>query len=336
MGNCTHKRPLHGHCAPPLQKPGQSACTFGLTSCGFMGKTRLVVPEGLACMALREFLQKECGFSTTLWKKLRRSGTFSLNGLPADATLVCVKGGDELRWQLPEESRTAPEDLPLDILYEDAALLIVNKPAGMLVHPTGGEHHHTLANAVLFHYEAHGEKHAFHPVHRLDRWTSGLVLIAKEAQMQHLLSAPDAIERIYLAVIEGALPEPCGTIAAPIARRPGSIIERMVSPAGKRAVTHYATLAERGGLSLLALRLATGRTHQIRVHLAHLAHPLLGDDLYGGRTDRIARQALHAHRLRLRHPSSGEEITVHAPLPADMSAFFPEIPGSFSLFTKDS
>ena len=301
-----------------------------------MGKTRLIVPEGLTCMALREFLQKECGFSTTLWKKLRRSGTFSLNGLPANAARTRIKSGDELCWHLAEESRIAPENIPLDILYEDAALLIVNKPAGMLVHPTGGEYSHTLANAVLFHYEAHGEKHAFHPVHRLDRQTSGLVLIAKESHVQHLLSAHNAIERIYLAVIEGKLPEPCGTIAAPIARRPGSIIERMVSPAGKCAVTHYATLAERGGLSLLALRLATGRTHQIRVHLAHLAHPLLGDDLYGGRTDRIARQALHAHRLRLRHPSSSEEITVQAPLPADMSAFFPEICSNFSLFTKDS
>ena len=216
-----------------------------------MGQTRLVVPEGLTCMALREFLQKECGFSTTLWKKLRRSGTFSLNGLPANAARTRIKSGDELCWHLAEESR-------ID------ALLIVNKPAGMLVHPTGGEYSHTLANAVLFHYEAHGEKHAFHPVHRLDRQTSGLVLIAKEAHVQHLLSAHNAIERIYLAVIEGKLPEPCGTIAAPIARRPDSIIERMVSPAGKCAVTHYATLAERGGLSLLALRLATGRTHQIK------------------------------------------------------------------------
>ena len=298
-----------------------------------MSQTILRLPEGMPAMELREFLQKECGFSTTLWKRLRRSGTFLLNGRSVNAACACIQGGDELRWQLPEESRTAPEDLPLDILYEDAALLIVNKPAGMLVHPTGGEYSHTLANAVLFHYEAHGEKHAFHPVHRLDRQTSGLVLIAKESHVQHLLSAHNAIERIYLAVIESSLPESCGTIAAPIARRPGSIIERMVSPEGKCAVTHYTTLAERGGLSLLALRLATGRTHQIRVHLAHLAHPLLGDDLYGGRTDRITRQALHAHRLHLRHPSSGEEITVHAPLPADMSAFFPEIYDNF-LFSQ--
>ena len=298
-----------------------------------MGKTRLVVPEGLTCMALREFLQKECGFSTTLWKKLRRSGTFSLNGLPANAARTRIKSGDELCWHLAEESRIASENIPLDILYEDAALLIVNKPAGMLVHPTGGEYRHTLANAVLFHYEAHGEKHAFHPVYRLDRQTSGLVLIAKEAHVQHLLSAHNAIERIYLAVIEGKLPEPCGTIAAPIARRPGSIIERMVSPEGKRAVTHHVTLHQADGLSLLALRLATGRTHQIRVHLAHLGFPLLGDALYGGRTERLARQALHAHCLCLRQPLSGEELTVRAPLPSDMAALFPKIAADF-LFSQ--
>ena len=298
-----------------------------------MGKTRLIVPEGLACMALREFLQKECGFSTTLWKKLRRSGTFSLNGLPANAARTRIKSGDELCWHLAEESRIASENIPLDILYEDAALLIVNKPAGMLVHPTGGEYSHTLANAVLFHYEAHGEKHAFHPVHRLDRQTSGLVLIAKESHVQHLLSAHNAIERIYLAVIEGKLPEPCGTIAAPIARRPGSIIERMVSPAGKCAVTHYETLAERSGLSLLALRLATGRTHQIRVHLAHLGFPLLGDDLYGARTEHIRRQALHAHLLHLRHPLDGKTLTIEAPLPPDMAALFPKLPTNF-LFSQ--
>ena len=270
-------------------------------------------------------------------QKLIKEGGVLVDGKSRKASYP-LTAGERLSVTLPEPEATEvlPENIPLDILYEDAALLIVNKPAGMLVHPTGGEYSHTLANAVLFHYEAHGEKHAFHPVHRLDRQTSGLVLIAKESHVQHLLSAHNAIERIYLAVIEGKLPEPCGTIAAPIARRPGSIIERMVSPAGKCAVTHYATLAERGGLSLLALRLATGRTHQIRVHLAHLAHPLLGDDLYGGRTDRIARQALHAHRLRFRHPVSGKEITVHAPLPADMAAFFPEICGNFSLFTKDS
>lgn len=300
-----------------------------------MGETRRTVPEGIDAISLREFLQKECGFSTTLWKKLRRSGSFSLNGQPTNAARARVKSGDELCWQLEEESRLAPEDIPLDIRYEDDALLIVNKPAGMLVHPTGGKHSQTLANAVLFHYETCGEKHAFHPVHRLDRQTSGLLLIAKEPHMQHLLSAHGTMgmERIYLAAIEGALPEPCGTIDLPIARRPGSIIERMVSPSGQAAVTHYATLFAADGRSLLALRLFTGRTHQIRVHLAHLGFPLLGDDLYGARTEHIRRQALHAHRLHLRHPLDGKTLTIEAPLPPDMAALFPKLPTNF-LFSQ--
>ena len=294
-----------------------------------MSQTILRLPEGMPAMELREFLQKECGFSTTLWKRLRRSGTFLLNGRSVNAACACIQGGDELRWQLDEESRIAPADIPIDIRYEDDSLLIINKPAGMLVHPTNGEHRRTLANAVLFHYETHGENHAFHPVHRLDRQTSGLVLIAKEAHVQHLLSAPDkmSMERIYLAIIEGAPPEPCGTIDAPIARRPGSIIERMVSSAGQPAVTHYETLCTKNGLSLLSLRLETGRTHQIRVHLAHIGYPLLGDDLYGGTKERISRQALHATRLCLRHPFSGKTVAVTAALPRDMRTFFPDIPG---------
>ena len=294
-----------------------------------MNQTILRLPEGMPAMELREFLQKECGFSTTFWKKLRRSGTFLLNGRSVNAACACIQGGDELRWQLDEESRIAPADIPIDIRYEDDSLLIINKPAGMLVHPTNGEHRRTLANAVLFHYETHGENHAFHPVHRLDCQTSGLVLIAKEAHVQHLLSAPDkmGMERIYLAIIEGAPPEPCGTIDAPIARRPGSIIERMVSSAGQPAVTHYETLCTKNGLSLLSLRLETGRTHQIRVHLAHIRYPLLGDDLYGGTKERISRQALHATRLCLRHPFSGKTVAVTAALPRDMRTFFPDIPG---------
>lgn len=301
-----------------------------------MGETKLTVPITIDAMTLREFLQKECGFSATLWKKLRRSDTFSKNGCPADAARAIVRSGDTLCWQLEEESRIVPTDIPLDIRYEDASLLIVNKPAGMLVHPTGGEHRRTLANAVLFHYEACAEKHAFHPVHRIDRQTSGLVLIAKEPYIQHRLFVHGAqgIERIYLAVIEGALSKPCGTINLPIARRPESIIERMVSPDGKRAVTHYATLYQADGRSLLALRLSTGRTHQIRVHLAHLGRPLSGDDLYGGSVRHITRQALHACHLSFRHPLHKETVTVYAPLPADMAALLPKIPANFPFSQK--
>lgn len=301
-----------------------------------MSETNLRVPSNIDTMALREFLQKECGFSTTRWKKLRRSGTFSKNGCSENAARAIVRSGDTLYWRLEEENRLKATALPLDICYEDASILIVNKPAGMLVHPTGGEHLHTLANAVLFHYETCGETRAFHPVHRLDRQTSGLVLIAKDAHIQHLLSVRDTIrmERIYLAAIEGAPPLPCGTIDLPIARRLSSIVERMVSPDGKPAVTHYATLYQADGRSLLALRLATGRTHQIRVHLAHVGCPLLGDDLYGGSVQHILRQALHACSLSFIHPLRQEEITVHAPLPADMKALFPRLPANFPFSQK--
>ena len=300
-----------------------------------MKPTTLDVPKRFPVMTLREFLQREYGFSTTLWKRLRRSDSFRKNGIKISAARAMIEGGDQLSWYIEEESRIVPANIPLDIRYEDDSLLVVNKPAGMLVHPTGGEHSRTLANAVLFHYKKRGEKHAFHPVHRLDRQTSGLVLIAKEPHVQHRLAAPDStgMARIYLAAVEGALPEPRGTIDLPIARRPGSIIERMVSPEGKRAVTHHVTLCQADGLSLLALRLATGRTHQIRVHLAHLGFPLLGDDLYGGRTERLARQALHAHCLHLRQPLSGDEITVSAPLPSDIAALFPKIAADF-LFSQ--
>ena len=300
-----------------------------------MKPTTLDVPKGFPVMTLREFLQREYGFSTTLWKKLRRSDSFRKNGIKISAARAMIEGGDRLSWYIEEESRIVPANIPLDIRYEDDSLLVVNKPAGMLVHPTGGEHSRTLANAVLFHYERRGEQHAFHPMHRLDRQTSGLVLIAKEPHVQHRLAAPDStgMARLYLAAVEGALPEPRGTIDLPIARRPGSIIERMVSPEGKRAVTHHVTLCQADGLSLLALRLATGRTHQIRVHLAHLGFPLLGDDLYGGSTERLARQALHAHCLHLRQPLSGEELAVRAPLPSDMAALFPKIAADF-LFSQ--
>lgn len=215
-----------------------------------------------------------------------------------------------------------PEDLPLDIRYEDDYLMVVNKPAGQLVHPTTKEAHGTLGNAVLYWYRAHGEHHAYHPVHRLDRNTSGLVLIAKVPQVQYKLTPRRGegklFHREYLALIEGELTPPEGLIDAPIARALPSIILRKVSPDGQAARTHYDTVQTDGHLSLVHLVLDTGRTHQIRVHLAHLGHPLLGDDLYGGSLTRIKRQALHAARLHFRHPLTNEMIDVRSPLPSDM------------------
>ncbi|WP_298465808.1 RluA family pseudouridine synthase [uncultured Mitsuokella sp.] len=288
-----------------------------------MTSWQVKLPEGEIWPA-KQYLRQVLGISGTIWKRIKHSGTFTHNGVPANATRTQVKNGDTIAYDILRPSDIEPEDLPLDIRYEDDFLVIVNKPAGQLVHPTTKEAHGTLGNALLAWYARHGEHHAFHPVHRLDRDTSGLVLIAKEPQVQYQLTTgrdgKKAFTREYLALIEGTLTPASGLIDAPIARALPSIILRKVAPppAGKEARTHYETVRTNGKLSLLHLMLDTGRTHQIRVHLAHLGHPLLGDDLYGGSCTLLARQALHAWRLSFRHPMTHEFVVVTAPLPSDM------------------
>ncbi len=293
---------------------------------GSTTELRVELPAGLTVMSLRDYLQKQRGLSHTLWKRLKHSGTLRVNGEPAIAVRAVVHNGDRIAYDITRPSDIVPEPLPLDIRYEDDDLLIVNKPADMLVHPTTQEGHGTLGNAVLAHFASRGEVHAYHPIHRLDRDTSGLVLIAKQPEIQYQLSRGGTkhFTRDYLALISGHLTPASGLIDAPITRALPSIILRKVAPEGQPARTHYRTLRRyRHGdeeLSLLLLRLETGRTHQIRVHLAHLGHPLLGDDLYGGSLELIPRQALHACRLQLVHPRTGENLDITAPLPEDMQA----------------
>ena len=223
-----------------------------------------------------------------------------------------------VNWQ--QACTIIPTELPLTICYEDDYMLIIDKPAGMLVHPTTSEHLTTLANAVMHYFSGKKLPYNFHPVHRLDRNTSGLVLIAKQPHIQHLLSRNDIkhIKRQYLALALGTLIPADGTIDAPIARHPDSIIQRIVDQNGQHAITYYKTLKVLNNASLIELTLLTGRTHQIRVHLSHIGHPLLGDDLYGGSRERIGRQALHAARLHFPHPVTGEIIDISSPLPADL------------------
>ena len=257
-----------------------------------MTEMRVSLPGGMELPA-KTYLTRSRGISGGLWKRIKHSGTFCKNGIPAIAARTAVRDGDVLSYALPIVSSVAPEALPLDICCEDAVLGL---------------------------YAARGDLLNFHPCHRLDRNTSGLLLIAKRPEVQYYFTKHQgAVRREYLALAEGTLAPPAGTIDAPIARALPSIILRCVAPAGKPARTHYRTEASDGRYSLLRLMLETGRTHQIRVHLAHLGHPLLGDDLYGGRTDAIARHALHAARLTLRHPRTEESLTVEASLPADMA-----------------
>lgn len=277
------------------------------------------VPPDFPFMPVKEFLRKYCGISLTLWRKIKRADKVYVNNLKVIPAIAMVKGTDTISYTIDHSSAIEPMDLPLSIVYEDTSLLVVDKPAGQLVHPTTANRYDTIGNAVLNYYQNQRLPYAFHPVHRLDKNTSGLVLIAKQPQIQHLLSADlRTFHRLYLAVTHGIPQQKNSIINAPIARCPDSIIKRMVSADGQIAITHYRVLRTLPTAALVALHLETGRTHQIRVHLASIGHPLLGDDLYGGSKLKISRQALHAARLRFIHPLTKQLICLNSRLPYDM------------------
>lgn len=239
-----------------------------------------------------------------------------------------LSAGDELVIHIREEvssEKIPPVPLPLDIVYEDEDLLVVNKPAGMPIHPSQGNYYNSLANALAWYYRQQGKPFIFRCTNRLDRDTSGLTVIAKHMLSSNILSRMTRnheIERDYLAIVRGNVEPACGSIDAPLSRRPGSVIERVVDfEHGERAVTHYRTLETKNGHSLVALRLETGRTHQIRIHMKYLGYPLIGDYLYNPDMEYMTRQALHSARLRFEHPITGEVMDFSAPLPDDMNIF---------------
>lgn len=280
---------------------------------------KYIVKANVKEQTAKDYLKRHENISSSLWKKIKRQNEFFLNGQKTAPTRAVVKPGDIIEYRITEQSKVIPADLPLTICYEDEYMLIAAKPAGMLTHPLTFEAENTLANAVMHHFQKTGQQIGCHPLYRLDRNTSGLVVFAKLPQLQHLFGGNhQQLKRYYLAIVHGSISPPDGTVDAPIGRAADSIILHQVAPDGKRAITYYRTLKTYPDYSLVELNLATGRTHQIRVHMAHLGHPLLGDDLYGGRRDLITRHALHAYRLQFTHPFTHEEITVENPLPADM------------------
>lgn len=236
---------------------------------------------------------------------------------PAAGQVVSVRLSDPRR-----NSGIVPASGPLDIVYEDEDLIVLNKAPGVSVHPGPGHFDDTLGNFLVHYYEMSEQEADFHPVHRLDRGTSGLLVAAKHPLAQEVLKNQlhtPGFQRIYLAVCEG-VPEPAaGVVEAPLGPKPGSLMEQTVRPDGKPARTRYRVLKSRGGRALLRLELDTGRTHQIRVHMAYKGCPLTGDFLYGTEDSAlIPRPALHSAQLSFRHPLAGNMLAFHAPLPEDM------------------
>lgn len=262
------------------------------------------------------------GYSLSQRRRWRRSARLTCNGRAADWTTT-VRCGDTvvLCWEDPQP--LVPWHVPVTIVYEDGDFLVADKPAGMLTHATAAERTHTLLHALQAYLNDTRTDTRPHPIHRLDRGTSGLLVIALSAAAQHdfMQRSFRDLHRTYQAVVTGCFPAPFGDIRLPIARKPGSIIEREVNLAhGQDARTYIRRLAAAPDASLLQIRLATGRTHQIRVHLSHLGYPLWGDDLYGGLRTLIDRQALHAAAISFPHPHTGRIVRVRAPLPPDMQA----------------
>ncbi len=273
-----------------------------------------------------EFFLKSQGFSHHVMVQLKRTQNGIMrNGVWA-YTNERLNEGDILDISLVEDGLSSdiePVELDFKIVYEDEDILVVDKPAGMPIHPSINNHDNTLANALLYYFKSKGESFVFRCINRLDKDTTGLTIIAKHSLSAGILSqmvSARQIKRTYLAIVEG-LPEDAGTVDAPIARKDNSTIERCVDWAnGERAVTHYKRLSysKEKDLSLIELKLETGRTHQIRVHMKHIGHPLIGDFLYNPDYEYINRQALHSASLEFIHPITQEKMHFTAPLHGDM------------------
>lgn len=255
-----------------------------------------------------------------------KDGQVLVNGQPVKSSYK-VKSGDKIRITVPDTKSVAiqPENIPLDIVYEDDDLLVVNKEQGMVVHPAAGHAGGTLVNALLFHAPLSSINGEFRPgiVHRIDRDTSGLLMVAKNDRAHQALAAElkaHKTERYYYALVKGEFKEDHGTVDAPIGRHPKDRKKQAVVAGGREAVTHFEVLERFHGYTLLRLALETGRTHQIRVHMQYIGHPVVGDATYGHQQELLGislkGQLLHAKTLVLTQPTTGEKMTFDSPLPS--------------------
>lgn len=296
----------------------------------------LVVPKSAEGERIDRYLSQEIADkSRAFWQKLLKDGQVFVNGKAVKANYQ-LSAEDAIETILPEAEglfAAEPEDIPLDILYEDSDIIVVNKARGMVVHPAVGNYHGTLVNALLAHCkDLSGINGVLRPgiVHRIDKETTGLIIAAKNDKAHKGLVDEwhtEAVSRYYLALLHGNMPEPAGTIEAPIGRHPKDRKKMTVLPdSGRRAVTHYRVVERFGRYTLVECKLETGRTHQIRVHMKYLGYPLVGDVVYGpkGKSAAAVGMLLHSAKLDLRHPITGENLHLEADLPQDFADFLAE------------
>lgn len=275
-----------------------------------------IIPEEFDGKRVVAFLRGEAKISYRLLKSLKRTENgITLNGEHI-RTVDPIHKGDVLKIEIPcPDGEIEPMDIPIDVIYEDDDVIAVNKSPFLACHPTHNHQGDTLANGLAFYLKSKGRQSVFRAVGRLDKGTSGIVLCALNKHSAAMI--PKTAQKEYLAVVNGC-PEKTGTIDKPIYRPDPMKTLRAVGEEGDRAVTHWETLATDGKISLVKVRLETGRTHQIRVHFASIGMPLVGDSMYGTDEHELGHQLLHCAKVRFTHPVTGERVTIEAPMPQDM------------------
>lgn len=272
---------------------------------------------------LKEVLKTKFEISDRLLIKLKKNNLIFLNNSVANIKSP-VNSNDIVEISLDyieDNTNIVPTKMDLKIVFEDDYMLVLNKPAGYPIHPSMLHFEDSISNGVKYYFDSINLHKKIRPVNRLDKDTSGLVIFAKNEYVQEYLVKQmknNQFTKEYIAICEGTLPDASGTINAPISRKNGSIIERCIDPSGDIAITHYDVVKSNDALSVVHLVLETGRTHQIRVHMAHIGNPIIGDTLYGHSSDLINRQALHSYKTSFIHPVSGQKMDLIAPLYDDM------------------
>ena len=289
-----------------------------------------IIDEDSAGLRVEQFLRRKRYSGQNLSEIKRMPKSILVNGVHYYMRQE-LSTGDHLQVRICEtknSEKIPPTNLPLDIIYEDEDLLVLNKPAGMPIHPSLNNYTNSIANALAYYFQSQGKPFIFRCCNRLDRDTSGLTIVSKHLVSGSILSDMTKyreVHREYLAIARGSVTPSEGTIQAPLGRKEGTIIERTVDwEHGEDAVTHYKVVKEANGHSLVSLRLETGRTHQIRIHMKYLGYPLIGDYLYNPDMEYMTRQALHSHHMEFTHPITGEHMSFTASLPEDMARVMQE------------